>query len=140
MVFDLKKKNKYGKKGLSLVIATILLMLVAILSVVAFQLWFGTFQSDVEANVETKTSDRDMGSGVEHIVGSFLYFRNTYSNISIQEVSIDGNVCSPVLDPFYTDSIVAINVSDCLLLVSKPVVEVVVYTDKSVYSKFLFLK
>ena len=85
----------YNKRGISPVVATALLIVVAVVSVVSFQTWFGGFSSGVFTKTETQSSTEIMNTKIENVIGSSLYFNNADTeNITITQVKFDGVDCN----------------------------------------------
>ena len=111
------------KKAISPVVATALLLVVAIISIVGFQDWFSSFSS---SNI-----------GVETLVGEKLYVK-AGENLSISKLIIDGNECLNA--PGTYSNIGTINVSDCLVNVSSKSPEVLILTDEGIITEYVFFK
>ena len=124
-----------AKKGIGPVVATALLLVVAVVSVVGFQGWFQTFSSNLFVDIEQRGSISHLDLGIETLVGSNLYIK-AGSGLNITSVSIDGNDCG-VSGIYYNMS--SIDVSDCLESVSTSTPEIVLVTDKGVSSKIVFI-
>lgn len=83
----------YTKKAISPVVATALLLVVAVVAVVGFQTWFTSYQSDLNSKVEVQ-SDSGSALTVERLeAGSgataTVYARNfATSSVSITEMKI----------------------------------------------------
>ena len=78
------------KKAISPVVATALLLVVAVVAVVGFQTWFNTFQSGVQTNVEQQ-SNTGTAITIERLETDGLYLKNSGAeNISITGVEVDG--------------------------------------------------
>ncbi len=82
------------KKAISPVVATALLLVVAVVAVVGFQTWFNTFQSGVQTNVEQQ-SNTGTAVTIERLETDGLYLKNSGAeNISITGVEVNGNTIS----------------------------------------------
>jgi len=68
-----------NKKAISPVVATALLLVVAVTSAIGFQIWFNTYSSSVFTNVETKSPTNSVIKA-EGIVGNILYIKTDYTN------------------------------------------------------------
>jgi len=62
------------KKAISPVIATALLLIVAVIAVVGFQIWFGTFSSGLFVKTQTQSSNSVSNTQIENLIGNSLYF------------------------------------------------------------------
>ena len=81
------------KKSISPVVATALLLVVAVLSVVAFQTWYETFSSKLLADSEQKNN---LINNVDILLvqDNILYVKsNLNSNVSISTIKIGNNTC-----------------------------------------------
>jgi flagellin-like protein len=119
----------FNRKGISPVVATALLLVVAVVSVVGFSDWFETFSSTVFIDVETQSSGQNYLS-VEGLIGEKLYL-NSKGNSSINSVKINGIDCNFNGSVLGLDSI---NVSSCIENVSGVANIVVVTSDKIIES------
>ena len=83
--------NKINKFGVSPVVATALLLVVAVLSVVGFQGWFDNFSSSILVDVERDSSGSSSYLRVEKIINNKLYlFSNEKSSVSSVRI-LDSN-------------------------------------------------
>ena len=125
-----------NKKGIGAVVATALLLVVAVVAVVGFQGWFQTFQSTFIADVETQSQTSMFGSGIETIVGEILYIK-TKGNLTISKIEIDGNTCN------FNGTITnmqPIDISDCIGQVSTTTPEIIVVTNDKILTKTIYSK
>ena len=121
------------KKGISPVVATALLLVVAVVSVVGFQGWFTEFSSSTFVDVETQTSGQS-SVNIEGIVGNKIYLKST-NNVSINSISvnnIDCNINSTVkgLNNF--------NISPCMENVSGSA-NIIVVTDNGIFESYKYI-
>ena len=72
--------RKLMKKGISPVVATALLIVVAVVSIVGFQSWYNTYQSGIISNVEMKSVSSSIIS-VEGIIGNKLYLKSPENEV-----------------------------------------------------------
>ena len=127
----------FFKKAISPVVATALLLVVAVVSVVGFSGWFQTFQSELFVDIERQGSISNLNIGVEALVGEILYFRSA-DGTQINSVTIAGVECSG-LNSTYSSGIQALNVSNCLDQVTSTTPEIVIVTNSAVLSKRVFI-
>ena len=125
------------KKAISPVVATALLLVVAVVAVVGFASWFDTFKSNLFVDIEQQGSISNLNVGVEALVGDILYFRSA-DGTQISSVTIDGIECSG-LNGTYPLGIQSLNVSACLGSVTSSTPEIVVVTNSGVLSKTVFI-
>jgi hypothetical protein len=122
-----------SKKAISPVVATALLLVVAVVSVVGFQGWFTEFSSSMLVDVETQSSGQSSVT-VEGLIGEKLYL-NSKSNVSISSIKIndiDCNINSSVngLDNF--------NISDCIQNVSGAA-NIIVVTNSGIFGSYKYI-
>jgi flagellin-like protein len=122
-----------SKKAISPVVATALLLVVAVVSVVGFSGWFETFSSSTFIDIETQTTGQSSVT-VEGLIGEKLYL-NSKSNVSISSIKIndiDCNINSSVngLDNF--------NISDCIQNVSGAA-NIIVITNSGIFESYKFI-
>ena len=82
----------FNKKAISPVVATALLLVVAVVAVVGFQTWFNTYQSGLNTKVEQQSAT---GTAVtverlETTNGLYLKNSNKANNVTISSISIAG--------------------------------------------------
>jgi flagellin-like protein len=123
-----------NKKGISPVVATALLLVVAVVAVVGFQGWYNSFQSDVFSDVSSKSSSTTEIS-IEGIFGDDLYL-NAGNNLTITTIEIEGIDCS--ISGTYSE-LSKINISSCLDLVTSSIVKINIFTGNSVLSNSLYI-
>jgi hypothetical protein len=131
----MKKSIKYVK-GISPVVATVLLLVVAVGAVTVFQGWFHTYSSGLFTKIEQDSSIGLMNTDIKAILDNSLYFDNGYNNLTIQTVKLNNYSCS--IDNSYTSGMQIIDISDCLQ-VEQNTAEVVVVTNKGLFTKTLSL-
>jgi flagellin-like protein len=129
-----------SKKAISPVVATALLLVVAVVAVVTFQGWFGNLESSIFSDVEIKSNSATDGTLIiERVVGDILYIiNNIENNLSINDLEIDGNTCS--LADNLSLGMNEVNVSDCVDSSSTSTPDIVLIADKQVVEKSVFLK
>lgn len=128
-----------NKKAIGPVIATALLIVVAVVSVVAFQSWFTTFSSETTKDVDEKSDSGNFDTGIENIVGSDLYFRNgNDENISIKSITIAETDCN--ISQNFNSGINSVDIGDCASNVSGQKTDVSIITDKGVYTKRFYIE
>lgn len=125
-------------KGISPVVATALLLVVGVTSVVYFQGWFTSFESKLFSDIESKVDTNSLT--IEYLEADNIYVRNydeenlTYNNIKVGGIScnINGTIAA--------QGVYSINLGTCLLGEQIGPKEVVVYTNKGIYSQTMSLK
>ncbi len=94
----------FNKKAISPVVATALLLVVAVVAVVGFQSWFTTFQSKQLTDVELQTSSGGAAIQIERVQEDLVYILNRGNTaVSVADFTVtsaDGDyVCSPGATP-----------------------------------------
>ncbi|MCA9459366.1 MAG: SBBP repeat-containing protein [Nanoarchaeota archaeon] len=129
----------FHRKGIGPVVATALLIVVAVVSLVAFQNWFNTYSSGMYIDVESQSSSAIVNGGIEAVIGDVLYFKNGFSeNLSIISVKIGGFYCSG-LNGSYSSGMHNLNISSCIGNVTTLTPDVVVISNKAIYHKQIYL-
>jgi len=129
---------EFNKKAISPVVATALLLVVAVVAVVGFQSWFTTFQSKSFVDIEQKT-DTGASITIERLEGNGtdmkLYIRNAGASIVTKPTSITAKECKFDSADLAANSITIINStsgdSNCELD-DNTVANVVIVTDSGV--------
>ncbi|MFW5704377.1 MAG: hypothetical protein ACOCXG_00915 [Nanoarchaeota archaeon] len=133
----MKKKSRgirychvISSKAISPVVATALLLVVAVVAVVGFQNWFGSFSSEIFADVESQSLN--IIPDVSAIIGGNIYIKGS---TKIQSVKINDNNC--FVSGLTEKGMNSLPISDCGAVEGAN--EVVVITDQGIYSKKLLL-
>lgn len=131
-------KIKKNKNAIGIVVTVSMLIVVAFIAVVSFQTWFLSYSSSVYTNALEKNGvNQNLDSRVEELTRKNIYFRNGYETISINDVKISSKSCD--VSTTQSKGLEKIPLgNNCTQNISKSNVEVVVYTDKGVYSKEVY--
>ncbi|NCC70769.1 hypothetical protein EOM09_04255, partial [bacterium] len=113
-----------SKKAISPIVATALLLIVTVISVIGFQNWFNTFQTSVQSDIETNNQNQ---FNIETIVSGFLYLNGV---AEIQSVKVNGNDCH--VSGLTNENLNTLAISNCT---SIGVNEIVIVTNNGVISK-----
>lgn len=119
------------KKALSPVVSFSLLIIVAVISIAAFQSWYSTYSSSLFSEAEVESNE--ITSGIVDVRNGKLYFRSA-ENQTITQVNIKGTNCLNQTNA--TKGMNTLNVSSCLNNITGQY-EAVVQADK-VYSKYFY--
>lgn len=123
----------FNKKAISPVVATALLLVVAVVAVVGFQTWFNTYQSDLETQVEQQSAT---GSAitVERLEASGIVFlkNSGVTNVSGVDVNVQGESNCALTDINLTPGVADYDL-DCSDLVQGDSYDVVVVAESGVY-------
>lgn len=127
------------KRSLGPVVATTLFLVIVITVAVAFQNWWGSYSSGLFTEVENESSDGSFNTKIEKLVGTQLYFYNGYEDdLSISEINVDENDCGVSTTVSNGVSSIALQ-NNCTQNLTRSSPEVIVYTDKGTYSKYVFV-
>ncbi len=125
-----------NKKAISPVVATALLLVVAVVAVVGFQTWFNTYQSGLNTKVEQQ-SQTGAAIILERLENDTAYISNKGTDeITLTDLKIDGKSCAPLSgdNPLQNGvNTVSFNTTACSL-VKGDSADVVLITDNGVYS------
>lgn len=134
-----KTWGPFHRKSIGAVVATSLLIVVAVLSIVAYQSWFKSFSTETYSDVEKKSSSNIVSTGIETLVGSDLYFKNGLNeNISIVSVYLGENDCN--ISGTYNNGINTISLENCTNNLTTSTPDVIVTTNKGSFIKRMYLK
>ena len=126
------------KKGLGPIVATALLLVVGVVSVVSYQIWFDTFNSGLLIGVESD-SNLVFESNFEilNLIDSNLYV-NFQEEINISDIKLNGESCF-ISGTF--SSIQILDLSNCLHFLNNSIrkVEVSIFSQNGIKSKFFNL-
>ena len=130
-----------NKKGITAIVAMALILIIAVISVVGFQNWFKLFSTKIYTNVETQSiNSNNMELTIETLIGTDLYIKNNnQNNISINQIKIDGIVCTN-LSINISSGVKIIDLSNCSNINNGQVKDVTIITNKNIFTKFLFKK
>ena len=135
----------FNKKAISPVVATALLLVVAVVAVVGFQTWFNTYQSGLNTQVEQQSSS---GSAVtvERLENGTVYLRNsgaaqlTGVDVEVSATSGYSGSCDQATGVNLNGSQVSsISLANCNLA-QDSVYNVVVVTNDGVFSEEEFAR
>jgi len=128
------------QKGFSPVIATSILLVVSVVSIMSFQNWFSSYSTDIFSNVEI--SKKSLGNGIEiiDVVGRNLYIKNNNDyDFAIKEMKIDDLNCDTVdafSDPIIINKsiITKVSLSNCFFNLSSKEREIIILSGKLEYN------
>jgi len=104
-----------------------------------YQSWFISYQSILNADIETKTSETTLRSvTIEKLVGDTLYLKNNLDkNISVQTIKLGNVTCNISVN--LTQDINEIKLTDCLDEVSSETSEILISTKDDLISKKVYI-
>ena len=125
------------KKAISPVVATALLLVVAVMAVIGFQSWFTTFQSGINSDIEDNSNNVNSNKlSIDTLVGDSLYLNNQgKKNTSISSIKINGIDCEVNQNISGAESV---DLSTCLKEFPNQKVKIIVQTDKGIVKKTLY--
>ncbi len=123
------------KKAIAPVVATSILIVVVVISIVGFQGWFDTFSSNLFIDVESDSSVNSFVNGIETVNNNGLYIK-AGKNLSVNSVEINGIDCN--VNGSYS-GLSKIDISLCLSQISGSVADVVLVTDSGIYEKKIYI-
>ena len=132
-------KFNNSKKALGPVVATALLLVVAVAAIMGFQTWFQMYQSNLNSDVEMKSNTNLGNTQIETLVGNTLYFKNGgSSNITITSVKIDGIDCNVTQN--ISGGVQPLDISQCINNITTSTPDIVVFTDNGIYQEKTYIK
>lgn len=123
----------FEKKAISPVVASALLLVVAVIAIIGFQNWYTTFQSTTLIEADSGDLINSLGTQIETIQGSNLFIKSSYNNYSVNDLLINGEHCE--VDDNLQKGLDKIYLADCLNSYSDKIVDILVVTDKGTLSK-----
>ena len=118
-----------SRKALSPVVASVLLIVVAVFASLGFQTWYQSFSSSTLSHVDTQSSSSSFS--VEGLSGGTLFVRGS---AKIQSVSINGKEC--FVSGLINSSLNVLPMSDCA---NEGKNEIVVVANDRIYTKIEYL-
>lgn len=136
-----------NKKGISTIVATGLLLVVAVVAIITLGGWHETFTSSIYTKSESKATVDITSSGapiigefeIEDIVGTTLYVISSKDNLTISSIQIENVECD--LNENLSEGVNLINISTCLIenSISKTTANIVLVGESQVSEKVLFV-
>ncbi len=124
----------FNKRAISPVVASALLLVVAVVAVVGFQSWFNSYSTSMFSEVETTSSDSMGQSAIERVIGDTLFVKVAGTNsLSVVNVKIGSSDCQ--INSSLSPGINSINLSNCVSNISSGYQDIVLITEKGVLSK-----
>ncbi len=139
-----KLQNRINnKKCLGAVVATSLLLVVAVMSVVGFNSWYNTYASELFVKSEMYSSGSsdlslfDIEVDDSGRVG--VYVKNTLSfPISILEFKVDGSLCSLISSDVIGEAAITLIGSDCVVSFGDDI-SLMIRTSNGIYEKYFYV-
>ena len=126
------------RKGIGPVVASSLLLVVAVISLVAFQTWYSSYQSKILTSTENGENNEILSTEIEGLVGDTLYVTSGFDeNVSITGIEIGGINCNVTSN--LSSGINEINIGNCTQNLTKQVHNILVFTNKTVLDKGIYL-
>jgi len=129
-----RKKNK---KSITPVVATILLIVVAVFAVVGFGKWFNSYESSTFTKIESSSIAGIGTINIEMLTPSYLYVLNKNNfPVNFTNIKIGSNDCNinGTLEP---NTVTEIFIGSCLFGLKKKssMIDVVLITPENIFSK-----
>jgi len=127
----------FNKKGISPVVATALLLVVAVVAVVGFQTWFYTYQSGLQVKTEQQ-SNAGTAITIERLGTDSLYLKNAgTSEINVNSITVGSDTsCNNSFNlPASSVTNVYVNASCSFNETTGTEVDVVVITNGGIYQE-----
>ncbi len=129
----------FYKKAISPVVGSALLIVLTVISIVAFQNWFNNYSSSTFVDVE-KQSSVDMTTNIETVVGNELYIKSSgQGNNSVINLKINGVGCFVTLNSISSEMNEVI-IDGCNSTIDVGMKEVIIQTEDKVISKKIDIK
>lgn len=128
-----------NKKAIGPVIASALLLVVAVIAVIGFQTWWGDYSSTILTNAELKNSNDSISkSKIHDLIGRSLYFENSVDNLTILSVKVDDLECNNAIGN-YSYGMKELDLSDCMFDLESKSTKVSIITNKGILNKDIYL-
>ena len=130
-----------NKKAISPVVATALLLVVAVVAVVGFQGWFQDFSSSVMSKVETQGDIASSGSiTIDSLEGGDLYVvNNIMDNLSINKIKIGDIECNISGQENLSLGMNIIDVNECINGTSTSIKTIKILTNTKLIEKSVYV-
>ncbi len=132
-----------SKNGIGPVVATVLLLIVAVVAVTGFGSWFSTFSSNLETKSEIESMNSiqlDFQLLQKTNSGLVIYVKNPSSQFTkINEIKVDGLVCNLISSDIIGANLVTIVDVDCTSNVGD-ISEVSILTSQKMFSEKLIVR
>ena len=131
--------SRHNRKALTAVVATALLIVVTVMTVIGFQTWFGSFSSSVLVNTEQNSNQANTNTNIETLVGDTLYFKNSLEdNLTVKEIKINNIKCN--ISSFNLSlGVKDIDLKNCTDNLTTNVADIVIITEKKVFEKKIYI-
>lgn len=124
------------KKTISPIVGISLLLVVSTVAVMGFQNWYSGFQSELNVDVEQRSTNTAEGINIEFISSDGqAYITNSYSeNISLDEIKVGDVDCS--INYNLSPGVNIISIKSCLE--EQKISEIRIVTNEGLYTKKIF--
>ncbi len=128
----------FNKKAISPVVATALLLVVAVVAVVGFQTWFNTYQAGLSTKVEQQSNTGSVVTierleNVSNIIKVYLKNSGT-TDLTKVKVTAGGSTCENASTTLTLSTVTTVTLGGTCSIVPGTAYEVVAITDGGVYS------
>ena len=126
-----------NKKTISPVVATVLLLVVTIISIVGFSDWFDSFQTNIQSDIEINSKSDINNLNIDTIIGNRLFLKNNGQETFINQISINGIICNKNLK---ISGLNFVDISICLKRVESGKQTLLIQTPKEIIKENIFIK
>lgn len=129
----------FTKKAISSVIAISLLLIMAVITVISYSAWFENYSTSTYTDIEQKSSDNSFNTKIEAVIGNELFFKNSLSeNLTIKSLKIGEENCNESWN--ISPGLNTIDITNCTSNLSSNIKDIVIITNKGVYTKTINYK
>jgi len=129
---------KKNKKGISGVIAVSLILIIAVMSILQFQIWLEGYSQNIFNNVEMQNKDLEKNNfKINTIISNQLYLTNNLENdVEIKDVKLNSIDCN--IHTNITHGTESISIKECLNKTNTSQIDVTVITQNNIYDKYIY--
>ena len=125
----------FNKKAISPVVATALLLVVAVVAVVGFQTWFQTYQSGINTKVEQQ-SNAGSAVSIERLENGTVYLKNGGVDVLTADITVGGSSnCGNTSQTLNGSKVTSVAIGNGCDLKVGTAYDVVVVTGNGVFSE-----
>lgn len=134
--------NKKNKKCFSAVVATTLILILAVVTVAYFSSWFGNFTSKVITDNDEEKANINFNSEILTISNNKLFFKNSIIDQELVSIKIGNIKCSIDYSKylFLEKGVNKIDLENCLDSINPKNYEVLLQTNTNLYKKTIYIE
>jgi len=129
------------RKSIGSIVATALLIVVAVLGVISFQIWFIPYSNVISNNIENKTNNELKldNISIELLLENKLYIKNNLkNNLTVDFLEIGNKNCNISVNLSF--GVNEIDVTDCITNIKTQTPDVVLIIDNIILQKQFYFK